>query len=182
MSQAANLAIANHGPMDVWELQDGSGSDTTTVFVQKYVLPYLINAKNCGYTSSESCSFSYKYLNENQIKQWGNDWYKIILNDGSTAIFQANNSGVEWSWVLVTVDINVGKGPNRFARDIYTFVYWLKRPDSRIGKFEAYGLDWNREALITTTNSNACNRSSSGQLCAALLMNDNWQMKNDYPY
>lgn len=184
LSQAANRAISDNGPMHVWELTSDNQQENNRTFVENYILPYIINAKDCGEDSTGQCKFEYKWLNDNEVKFLGGDWYKIALNDGSIIAFQTNKTADNsYSWVLAYTDVNGAKKPNKFARDIYTFVYWLQNPntDYRRGRFEAYGNDWPRESLITSQGTNACNKSSSGQLCAALLMKDSWEIKEDYP-
>lgn len=184
LAQSANRAIADNGSMDLWEVPDGDIREKNKFFVKNFVLPYVINAKDCGDSSDGQCKFDYKWMNENEIKSLSYDWHKVILNDGSAIAFQTNGSmDSDYCFVLAYADINGGKKPNKFGRDIYTFVYWLKNPNvSRAGRFEAYGNDWSRQNLLTSKGTNACNKGSSGQLCAALLMKDSWEMKEDYPY
>ena len=181
LSQAKDLAEMNDGPMTGWDLSGYPGEDNSTVFVKKYILPYVVKAKDCGRTLQGSCAFQYRDLNSPNHANWSDGWHKIILNDGSTAIFQYSENA-DSRIVLAKVDVNGDAKPNVFGKDIFTFVYWLKSPNPpRIGKFEALGADWSREALIATEGGNACNMHSTGELCAALLMKDGWQMLDDYP-
>ncbi len=140
-AQAFDLAVADYGPMNSWEITGETEPATTEFFIKRYILPYILKAKDCGISTENTCTFKYKYYNDPNHFQFGNDWYKI---------------------------------------DIFNFVYWVKRGDSREGKFEAYGADWSREALTTSEGTNACNKRSSCELCAALLMKDSWMMKDDY--
>ena len=181
-AQAKDLAEMTYGPMTTWEFSAEGGDSIDSVFVKKFVLPYVIKAKDCGTTLTNSCTFRYKYLNAQNHENWASGWHKIILNDGATAVFRYSATGNEsYKWVILTVDVNGDSKPNVMGKDQFTFVYWLKRPDERSGKFEAYGADWSRESLINNTGANACNMESTGQLCAALLMKDSWQMLDDYP-
>lgn len=179
-TQAFDLAVADYGPMNSWEITGETEPAATEFFVKRYILPYIIKAKDCGISTENTCTFKYRYYNDPNHFQFGNDWYKIVLNDGSTAIFHFYFSG-DWHWVNVKVDVNGDKKPNVFGKDIFNFVYWVKRGDNKESKFEAYGVDWSREALATSEGTNACNKRSSCELCAALLMKDSWEMKDDYP-
>ena len=181
LAQAVLLAEKDYGSMKTWELED-TGEGKNTAFVKQYILPYLITAKDCGTTFQDNCPFQYKALNAQNHSYWANGWHKIILNDGSTAIFNHGEENQNSEWMIVTIDVNGDRKPNVISKDIFTFVYWIQTPNKpRWGKFEPYGVDWPRESLISNEGGNACNKQSTGELCAALIVKDSWQMLDDYP-
>jgi len=181
LAQAVVRAKTDYGEMDTWDIQGSGHDEQNEYFVNKYILPYVVSAKICGKTLTDSCAFQYRYLNAQNHAYWTSGWYKIILNDGSAAVFRVSGND-DSTWVLATVDVNGDKKPNVLGKDIFTFVYWLHTPNvQRKEHFEAYGIDWPRQSLVTSEGGNACNKKSTGELCAALLMKDNWQMSDDYP-
>ena len=42
LSQAANRAISDNGPMHVWELTSDNQQENNRTFVENYILPYII--------------------------------------------------------------------------------------------------------------------------------------------
>ena len=50
------------------------------------------------------------------------------------------------------------------------------------GVFIPYGGNWTRKNIINTAQNYGCRKDKTGELCAALIMVDGWQMKSDYPW
>lgn len=86
------------------------------------------------------------------------------------------------SCIVMTVDTNGIKLPNKIARDKYTFVLCF---DDRtrgwyLGKKLAFGPYTNCPACGRNGALTRCRETSS--YCARLLELDNWEFKDDYPY
>ena len=83
----------------------------------------------------------------------------------------------------VWVDINGDKKPNKEGRDIFLYYYTIKNSSSPHleGKFipEGYGDD--RDTMLEAGNWK-CHKNSDGCRCAAVIMVDGWQIKDDYPW
>ena len=57
----------------------------------------------------------------------------------------------------------------------------MTHSDARFrGKLIPYGGDFSRNSIINSSSSYACNKQSTGDICAALKMKDSWQIKKDY--
>ncbi len=183
LQQAMNEAVADNGSVISWEFEDSK----TKEFVDKYFLPYLSVSKTCGYTYTGDCAFKAAYLNtpNSQILYkdiYGFDYYSIILNDGSTVAFVVvNNSGCN-----VIVDINGMKKPNIFGRDVFMFIIYPNFGGQKINNQNKLlpqgGFGGTKESRLTGTGTSACNKSSKGFYCAAVIMFDSWQIKDDYPW
>ena len=76
------------------------------------------------------------------------------------------------------VDVNGPvKGPNVAGKDLFFFVL-------EGNTIRPYGYDWKIED-ITANKPRACNinaPSGAGYTCTAKIMNDGWEMRNDYPW
>ncbi len=194
ISQTTNKAISDHGQIKTWELESGK----TKEFVDKYVAPYLNVSKNCGYKSTGACYFEKAQLNTPNNKQsYGDSYYKLILGDGTALLMYVsitndvvNNTPVPRAAVTVYIDINGQKGPNIMGRDVFHYVYWVLNDYSIVGGRDYSGklLPNGGTQVSSGVNRNnliswSCNRNGGdGRHCAALIMADNWEIKDDYPW
>ena len=70
------------------------------------------------------------------------------------------------------------------GKDIFNFKYYVIETYSTkkfIGIFKPQGFSSTRNTLINQSES-GCSVSANGRYCAALIMNDGWQIKDDYPW
>lgn len=180
LASTTNLAIANEGPVSGWEIENNNGAD----FANKYLIPYLKISKNCGTDTGDTCSFSYTTLNGNTQNALNSAWARFYLNDGSFIAAGAFQTSDTYKYAYVYVDINGQKKPNKFGKDVFKFVYWIKAEYAPevAGKFIAYGANWSRDDIVSDRAEYTCKRDKRGELCAALIMKDSWQMLDDYPW
>lgn len=111
---------------------------------------------------------------------------KIVLSDGAMITVQTNKSAEEKPYVVFIVDLNGMRKPNKYGRDMFVISV---QPD---GGLVPYGvgnvaggrgkLEYNREKLANGNDYRACNRQQSGAFCAALIIIDGWEIKDDYPW
>ncbi len=195
MSSIVNKAIFEHGPMKNWEIEQGQ----TKEFVDKYISPYLNVAKNCGYEYTGDCEFTIAYLNKRNNKiVCGSNMYKLLLADNTLLLFQPvnkydytlNDITVPLSNLAVFIDINGAKGPNVLGRDIFYFVYFIQQDLSRVGGLDNSGKFLPEGGTLATSEgltreyfkNRSCKKNGKGQHCAGLIMADNWEIKDDYPW
>lgn len=76
--------------------------------------------------------------------------------------------GIFYRGVVFKIDVNGIKGPNKLGEDI--FLSQLKSN----GKYQMLCWSNSRERVLK-----GC--KSDGQCCGALIQQDGWQIKNDYP-
>ena len=97
------------------------------------------------------------------------DW-KFEYDDGGNRISQTAMYGVQQN---VWVDLNGINPPNILGKDVFRFVVFFDKNTVK-------PLGYNE---TTTEINNNCGKSQKrGDYCAAKIMNDGWQIKNDYPW
>ncbi|MBR6163246.1 hypothetical protein IKQ26_05115 [bacterium] len=155
--------------------------------------PYLSVMKNCGYETTGACRFEVGYLKDkknNTRTLMGTNYYKLILQDGTVFILNTsantvtkNNITIPRSWTSIFIDINGQKGPNVFGKDLFYYIYRIQEDRTPIGgennsgKMIPSGANMSREEMLSD-----CANNGSGCDCTALIMNDGWQIKDDYPW
>ncbi len=187
LSNTTNLAIADNGPIQGWELTDGATPQGSLDFAQKYLLPYLKISKNCELEITQYCEFGNKPLNKtDNTRTLGAAYARFYLNDG-TFIAVRSYQDLETTtnhkkYAVVFIDVNGQKGPNTLGKDVFSFEYLIDCLVPRLnGKFVPKHVDLNR-ATLTSDTGGMCNRNQSGDACPALIMKDGWQIKDDYPW
>ncbi len=192
VSQVTNKSIADNGPIASWKIESGK----TKEFVEQYMAPYLNITMNCGYDNTGDCSFVRANLNTPQTKTaFARSFYRIVLADGTALFFNVgvrdevrNNITIPRSWANVMIDINGHKGPNVMGKDVFYFIYWIQNDWSPVGLSDTSGTflpNGSTQAADGSTRAyykSNCNKDGNGWLCAALIMADNWQIKDDYPW
>ncbi len=183
LANTTNLAIAEHGPIEGWEIQ----SLQSLKFAEKYILPYLKTIKVCESGNYQGeCEFKFKYLN-GENTTISNYYARYYLNDGT---FISSGAYVDdpnkQTYAYVYVDVNGQKKPNVLGKDIFAFIYFTRHDSSPayVGKFVPLGYSSQR-AKLTSDVAYACyagNQVYQGLYCAALIMRDGWQISDDYPW
>ena len=190
LNQAFRQSEADNASSLYWDTSKGS-----KVYFDTYWKPYLKVLRYCTGASGESdCNYnvSQPWYRANGLK----DAYWVV-NDGSRTTFVLSDgtfvsilaysgygstegsSNADGSIVGITtgtdpriiVDLNASKTPNKFGRD--TFL--LQRVAGK--GVMPYGYNEDDD----TVNDN-CSKTGSGFMCAAKLMREGWDMKDDYPW
>ena len=85
------------------------------------------------------------------------------------------------------VDINGYKNPNKFGRDL--FMFCLDGDKGQVVPHwwddnEGHNVTKGRDKLLKgpSQESYQCSKSARGMWCAAVIMADGWQIKDDYPW
>lgn len=168
-------------------------------FMQTYMLPYLDTVQECK--SFDSC-----YMGETPVlidrKTKALADMLWVLKNGSFLGATSIAGGVVFYF-----DVNGAKGPNASGRDIF-YYFLVNKNTIRSNPFcEAVmntlqsGLYpggcgscyiphtmYKRDELLGTSVHRSCNHnaryigSSGGDACAALIMQDGWEIKDDYPW
>lgn len=173
LAQTTYLAIADNGPIDSWEVD----KLTAREFYQIYLKPYLQILKD-----DKDIKFEYTALNGK--KDAKTDGMAFYLSDGAK-IFVHTPQNTEYGiQVKLYIDINGEQKPNRMARDIFTFNYWVYSPTypEIIGKLIPWGANWTRDDVKNSPATYSCNRQKTGEICGALIAKDGWIISKDYPW
>ncbi len=191
LSNTTNLAIAEHGPMTGWEISGSGTAQGAVDFANTYLIPYLKVAKNCESQKTGVCEFKFRFLNrETETKDIGNVYTRFYLNDGTlialTVADYINWNGAHQIEASTYIDVNGQRKPNTMGKDIFFFRYQVLNTGSgsggSVGRFLPYCLFCGMSALKTGSD-NGCNRTGgNGSYCTALIMQEGWQIKDDYPW
>jgi prepilin-type N-terminal cleavage/methylation domain-containing protein len=176
LANTTNLAMVDYGPIEEWILPE-SNKNKSVNFANTYLIPYLKVIKNCENKTDEECEFKYSYLNKSISMPMGSSYARFYLNDGTLlAVMSVLDTTNHLAYAMVYIDINGQKSPNTNGKDMFYYIYCINEPGCK-GKFVPYKFDEERITLKT----NYCSKQNSGWGCAALIMKDGWQIKDDYP-
>ena len=177
VSQAIKLSELENGPMEYWETGDfdpdaptGTGEKKTADFVKKYVQPYMKSVNEHLMYSSGSPYDYYYYTRDGQLVEGqGHTHYSIALMNGTYLHFNANYNNSER--IRLRIDINGMKKPNVIGRDTFYATFYPK--------FAMTGLGETREELLELCTGHTIDEQST---CGALIQQDGWEIKDDYPW
>ena len=121
LNQSFQKAIVENGESDNWLLTGNSREDALLIY------DYVIKNKfkimtECGFENKNNCVYNGNYLYFNGDKHWNYashpslGFYKLILNDGSSVFFTADNKNMAFY-----IDVNGPAKPNRFGHDLFSF-------------------------------------------------------------
>jgi len=162
------LSEVNNGNFATWNTKSEIGA---TEFFERYWAPYLASPtvcktyQECGYDESHP----WQTLGGERKNSIG-----VVDNsdDNRISFYLADGTFISLSASLY-VDLNGSKGPNIYGKDFFVFKY---------GNFGVKPADnnWDKERVLNYC-SIANNYESS--LCAArIILYDNWEIKDDYPW
>ncbi len=180
LSQTTLKAIADYGPIKTWDILDENSADTTKIFVNKYITPYLNTAKPAQTREEGNWNTTYYYMNGSRRDYDDSVFVRFYLSDGTsyTLSYVLNETVNRYQ---VWVDINGDKKPNKIGRDIFLYYYNIINTPDLAGKFipEGYG---NERSYMLEEGNYKCHKNSDGCRCAVVIMKDGWQIKDDYPW
>lgn len=169
LNQALKLSEAENGEFVNWD-NISNGTD----YFEKYWKPYLKVIKicatysDCGYSSSTPFKNVKGKIFENHVVA-PNTRATFILNNGCLVIMYTRSGTESKPNNLIIFDLNGGKAPNTYGKDIFRF----NRNEKGIIYPEGY------QSSKNTINSNC---KSSGEYCAAKIIQDGWKIEKDYPW
>ena len=155
-------------------------------FSKKYLEPYMNLSKNADSTivmeecfsgSAEDCGSS-------------EPLYGFHLVDGTTIALMPEVYGNDFlnntlmNGVLIVVDVNgTGSKPNMFGRDLFLFEYRFQdaKDSNHIGRIVPFGMGFSESELASYFGEGGCTKDSP-MFCAKKIVEDGWQMKDDYPW
>src|SRR5574344_267365 len=150
--QALKSAEADYGDMSTWDFPTNDDNAQTVKFLHTYMLPYLKTINIDDTTSS--------FTLINGVKVNCHCWGPIHL----FIYLQPNKKDIS--------------GKNHFM-----FYFYQNNPDIRglVPYSAGYPLSVSREA-IKTQHQYGCSKGTQKLFCAWLIMRDNWQISEDYPW
>lgn len=174
MKQVEAMAIANNGDIESWGISWYPRGDK--ILLNNYILPYVDTLKVC---MENDCP--YKYMNTQTTENDLTSNIGFYLKDGTLIKISEYHIGYNWDtssfWGGYLIDINGEKKPNKIGKDV--FFAWFKA---------GVGLTDNMEqnlSLFYFVSSAPCYRNVQPSLrsgCYRKIVNDGWQIKDDYPW
>lgn len=174
-SQVVRQSVVDNGDASTWD-KDMETDD----FTAKYILPYIegVAVLTSGYSMNALSNSYYIY------------WYRTTytpakhyeLKNGISFTIQKRIGSKPISFMIV-VDINGKSKPNILGKD--GFVFYI---DTAKNGILPVGFNNKRNILKTDPNSGCSKKNDwmnihyGGEYCAALIMNDGWQILEDYPW
>lgn len=176
LNQALNLSQADNGEFKYWDNALAMGQEE---YYQKYFAPYFKIAKvcqtyqECGYKSITPWTYIQNGTDKTETINVVNVRLRrtIILTDGTLAAFSVSTGEGTVLDNNIYVDLNGPKNPNRAGRDYFVFTRTEKNG------IQPYGYNLTNEQI-----NNQCRKTYTGYTCAAKIIGDSWQIRDDYPW
>ena len=177
LNQGLRLSEVENGEYKYWNSGLSMGAKE---YFEKYYKPYFKGIREC--TSYSDCGYSKQYP---WIRANGGLWeYAVmrqnlrqpyVLADGTILIFSTGSGTSEENVFMsnnyIYFDINGPKKPNQLGKDVFIFI----RTSDKGIQPDCYNMDEN-------SIDNNCSATGAGTCCAAKLIKDGWEFKNNYPY
>ena len=195
LNLAASLAVAEYGEREYWDYGSFTAynvQDFWNTYIIKYLKTMEVKVIRAGEINLQ-LDPALEYI---PGAMGGSGVLKVVLSSGVNLYF--------WGKSAVLVDLNGRTKPNFPGRDI--FIYTLVAPtDKSFQKAENFipygwniwrnpvlGSAWHRNVYVNGAASYAdcgCKyrdkdmaSTNHNWFCAALILIDNWEMKDDYPW
>ncbi len=182
LSQAILTSQIDNGSVQNWDINYILPEE----FYQIYIKKYIKHSKVVGSGPKlYALVGGYNSLNGNAVTSIGHNWGSryIILSDGMIILF--SQGWVNSNNIYIHIDVNGKKKPNQFGKDMFSFVFSNKyglQPYGGPGTTGSWSYGtFDREKILGTGTLN-CNKNSSGDWCTAIIIHDNWEIKDDYPW
>ena len=165
LAQAVKQSEIDNGKNSDWDWgTSGDAASIRTSFDTLWspylkVMKYCSSAADCGYTVGLLSGLLKDGVNQIGIYD-PTTRISIMTPDGTFMMFHVSGK-------MVYVDLNAGKGPNLYGKDVFLFVL---DPDK--------GLMPAGYSVV----GNDCNSTHNGLYCAKKIMIDGWQISSDYPW
>lgn len=136
-------------------------------FYDIYLKKYLITTEDVQFSEIRKV-VTYRYLNNVEAEGaiGNNNSYAIKLNDGTFVIIDGWFDAIEGNSRNIIFDINGLAKPNKIGRDVFYFRLYKKK--GLIGYDES--------------GDQGCERNATGYSCSQKIMEDGWEIKDDYPW
>ena len=169
LSQAVKLSEIDNGPSQNWDWGIQGGESTSTDFFNTFWKPYLRVQKIC--TTYKDCSYTNSTYD---MVNGGPSWLSLATNTSRTLLAlqdgtilcivssSYDSDGNPISYRFIYADINGAKKPNSIGRDVFVFTL-------------------SSSGLTPYGTANDCITTDSRH-CAAKIISDGWQIKDDYPW
>ena len=179
LSQGMLRSVSDNGDSSEWvDTSLEVNVDNSKIYFDKYWRPYLKIIKVCD--APESCGY-----NSGWVKILDGSASILVIDETRTAGFLADGTFLSFVTVnwgtgvplysksqIVRADLNGPKPPNTIGKDIFVFNINLNNNSIKPA------CSTNATAYI----NNDCKVGGDGHCCLQKIINDNWTIKDDYPW
>lgn len=190
IAQAVQLSEVEHGTVDSWDFVSMPGEtngEKQNYFLENYIIKNLKVTKNCKNGEYAKCNFTKVEELNGEVSALGAikgrylitaSGYGILLHPGGG--FAGENYAAH---VHMQVDLDgPTKGENKLGKDNFIITLYMAGPwRSRVSIYGTGGGLSSREDLLNDEEF-GCNTGANGWLCGALIVQDGWEIKDDYPW
>ena len=190
INQAILTSTVYNGEPSTWTKQIAFGNPEALYnWFNQYIAQYMKILKDCSKNSVE-CIGEYKYCDLTDCRKatyLGTVGVFYILNDGSlisavTGGGRDENNMTNTLALHIKFDANGYTGPNQLGQDIFSYrlsinnkKFYITCDTHKNKTGGSISIDNNRQTLIESCRTNP-------QTCSCLLMKDNFEFKDDYPF
>jgi len=185
-SQAVRLSVPKYGDPVTWDYSLGAEP-----FFNRYLKPNFVKAREMTLDRNEILYQRLSGRIENMYAPLANGAIVLVLNSGVIIYVSAGNvaNTPQLKQKCYMFDINGLKKPNIIGRDLFSYCL-----DGEKGYMVPFAIDDYQSVSVSVEksrevlkdgpsgNSYQCNTSGRGMWCAALIIKDGWQIKDDYPW
>ncbi len=180
MQQALQRAEVDYEAVEYWDF-----TIDETAFSDKYIKPYykiLTDYKNATFPTEYHI-----YCRDGRICDGYGTFQlssKFVIADGTLLAF--HHAPIDGSSGIFTIiiDINGFKKPNQYGRDIFMFAAEPSKGMLPYGLGTITGVpdlnEYHSRDYLLNGELRSCNQD--GILCAAVIMMDGWEIKDDYTW
>ncbi len=168
LSNIISLSEVDNGPMSGWEYeQKGDYNGIESEFYIKYFKPYITEINKYGNNQKDSSvSYVMKNIDGDNIHNFS--W--VRMPDGLSFTLFYNLSSTQTNYIWLFLDINNSNPPNRLGKDIYMLEIYKKKKLYFWGSGGSYIC---KKGTHTTW---------AGSGCGSIIIKNNWEIPNDYPW
>lgn len=185
ISQAVEMSKVANGDISSWDF-----SLTGAEFFEKYLSSFMQIAKHTVGDVRKNGGQYYQLSGnpETALTTMYNSGKIVTLASGAQLLFPDVNA---YSYDEnrkrkgVSVDLNGFKKPNKYGRDIFSFVITPNGVSgSHFDDMDSNDVVKTRKQLLNgpSAYSYQCSKNARGMWCASVIMMDGWEIKDDYPW
>ena len=185
MSQATNIAIAENGPMDGWDgFTSAHNGEEMQHWFDKYLKPNLKVLDEWIEIDEDTHSETFfAQLADGGIVAMTN-WAASVQDKDETTGVDNNHTVDDYNGLIHVVYLTNKKALKKEERkqcvNVFSFLFYS--PLKKQYFFQPYTYQANTQAQYNREFFKNQISSGNGQYCAALMMMDGWEIKDDYPY
>jgi len=188
LNQALKLSEAENDYPPSWNIEE----KTKVEVFEQYIMPYMK-----GITKQEYDSLSLKQISGKPEEDLAVAKHEVTsyTTINGTQIYVSVSASTNPKKLSLFVDINGISKPNQFGKDVFYLNLPIENYERGVYFFGQYSTsectfpqEPNRDRNILLTGSSCgsqnygCNKDGRGMWCGALIMTDNWEIRNDYPW